>query len=104
MVFFATSHGKSPCVGIGGTVKRTAAKASLQRTTSDQILSVESMFAFCTSKMKNITFILITVETMDTLRPVQNKRFEVADMLPGTRSFHHLITWPTVDTAGYVAL
>ena len=28
--FFATSHGKSACDGIGGTVKRPAAKASLQ--------------------------------------------------------------------------
>ena len=28
--FYATSHGKSPCDGIGGTVKRLVAKASLQ--------------------------------------------------------------------------
>ena len=27
--FFATSHGKGPCDGIGGTVKRLATKASL---------------------------------------------------------------------------
>ena len=30
-VFFATSHGKSPCDRIDGTVKRTTARASLQR-------------------------------------------------------------------------
>ena len=29
---FATSHGKSPCDGIGGTVKRLIAGASLQTT------------------------------------------------------------------------
>ena len=29
--FFATSHGKEPCDGVGGTVKRLAARASLQR-------------------------------------------------------------------------
>ena len=29
--FFTTSHGKSACDGVGGTVKRLAAKASLQR-------------------------------------------------------------------------
>ena len=28
--FFATSHGKSPCDGIGGTVKRLTSQASLQ--------------------------------------------------------------------------
>ena len=29
---FATSHGKSPCDGIGGTVKSSLARASLQNT------------------------------------------------------------------------
>ena len=32
--FFATSHGKVPCDGLGGTIKRLAAKASLQRPTT----------------------------------------------------------------------
>ena len=30
--FFATSHGKSSCDGVGGSVKRLAAHASLQGT------------------------------------------------------------------------
>ena len=42
-IFFATSHGKSPCDAIGGTVKRITAKASLQRTIEKQILSVSDM-------------------------------------------------------------
>ena len=29
--FFATNHGKSPCDNIGGTLKKAAIKASLQR-------------------------------------------------------------------------
>ena len=37
MAFLATSHGKGPCDGIGGTVKRLATKASLQRTLDCQI-------------------------------------------------------------------
>jgi len=32
--FFATSHGKSPCDGISGTMKRLVARASLQAATS----------------------------------------------------------------------
>ena len=32
--FFATSHGKGPCDGVGGTIKRAAAHAS-QRPYSD---------------------------------------------------------------------
>ena len=35
--FFATSHGKSACDGIGGTIKRLTARASLQRPYSEQI-------------------------------------------------------------------
>ena len=34
--FSATSHGKGACDGLGGTVKRLAARASLQRPYSDQ--------------------------------------------------------------------
>ena len=38
---FATSHGKQPCDGIGGTVKRLTAKASLQRPINNQILDAQ---------------------------------------------------------------
>ena len=41
--FFANSHGKQPCDGIGGTVKRIVAKESLQKPTSKQILSTETV-------------------------------------------------------------
>ena len=37
--FFATSHGKGPCDGVGGTVKHEAAKASLQHSYHDQIMT-----------------------------------------------------------------
>jgi hypothetical protein len=33
--FFAASHGKSACDGVGGTLKMLAAKASLQRPNND---------------------------------------------------------------------
>ena len=49
-ICFATSHGKSPCDGIGGTVKRLTAKASLQRATEKHILTVGAMFGFCLKK------------------------------------------------------
>ena len=41
--FFATSHGKSACDGIGGTVKRLVTRASLQRPYNDQILTSDAM-------------------------------------------------------------
>ena len=49
------------------------------------------MYEFYRAKMKDITFVLIDVETMTDLRQVLNIRFEVADTVPGTRYFHHYI-------------
>ncbi len=40
--FFATSHGKGPCDGVGGTVKWLAARASLQRPDDDHIMNDSS--------------------------------------------------------------
>ena len=45
--FFATGHGKSTCDGIGGTVKRLTARASLQRPISLQIFPTKTIFEFC---------------------------------------------------------
>ena len=67
-VFFATSHGKSPCEGIGGTVKRITARASLQRPYSDQILDVSSMLDFCKTNIPAIEFIYISKERMEDVR------------------------------------
>lgn len=44
--FFATSHGKNACDGIGGTVKRAVAQASMQRLYTNQILTPLLMFDF----------------------------------------------------------
>ena len=44
-----TSHGKSACDGIGGTVKRPATKASLKRPAQNQILTPLDMFSYCES-------------------------------------------------------
>ena len=45
--FFATAHGKSPCDGIGGIVKRATAVESLKRTRINQIMTPEEMYKFC---------------------------------------------------------
>lgn len=39
--FFCTSHGKSPCDGLAGAMKRTLRLASLQRPYDKQILSLD---------------------------------------------------------------
>ena len=52
--FFATSHGKTACDGIGGTAKHLTLKASLQRPVSNQILNPRDMFSFCNENIIGI--------------------------------------------------
>ena len=49
--FFATSHGKGPSDGIGGTIKREATRASLMRPYKDQILTPDALFEFVRSDL-----------------------------------------------------
>lgn len=42
--YFPTAHGKGACDGVGGSVKRTAAKASLQLPPNKQILTAVSLY------------------------------------------------------------
>ena len=51
--FSATSHGKGACDGVGGTVKRLAARVSLQRPYDQQITKVYSSSAI--SKIERVT-------------------------------------------------
>ena len=86
--FFATSHAKLPCIGIGGTVKRLAATASLQSPTTGQILSAEAIFEYCLKSISGITFVYITAEEMKLTRKKLAHLFSTATTITGTRSFH----------------
>ena len=89
--FFATSHGKSPCDGIGGTVKQLVTKASLQRPISNQILTVDKMFEFCVEEIKGIDFLFLKNPENGNIRVNMEERYKRADTVPGTRSFHQFI-------------
>ncbi|GBN79207.1 hypothetical protein AVEN_75562-1 [Araneus ventricosus] len=64
--FFATSHGKTECDGIGGTVKRLARKQSLQQHLDRQITTTNELFEFCKVNIANITFQHISKEAVDS--------------------------------------
>ena len=93
-IFFATSHGKSPCDGLGGTAKRLTTRASLQRTIDNQITCAQEMFDFCVNEIKGISFYFIEKEEMAILRQENSflqKHFDPENLyyVPGTKSFHH---------------
>ena len=58
--FFATSHGKNACDGIGGTVKREASNASLRATTSGHILTPLQLFEWCSMHLTGLGFFYIS--------------------------------------------
>ena len=87
--FFATSHGKSPCDGLGGKVKRKIVPASLQRPITNQILTFNTVEEFCKENIVWITFFSIYKKDMLQVREVLDARYSLGDTVFGTRSCHH---------------
>jgi hypothetical protein len=86
--FFATSHGKGPCDGVGGTVKRLAARASLQRPYENQIMTPRQLFEFGQSDIKSVNFIYTTLEQHDEEGKLLHDRFAMSRTIPGTHGLH----------------
>ena len=86
--FFAASHGKGPCDGVGGTVKRLAARASLQRPYDKQILTPRELFDFACSEIPSVNFHYTTVEEHENESALLSKRFELTRTIAGTHRLH----------------
>lgn len=89
--FFATSHGKSACDGLGGTVKREALKASLQRPYGDHILNADSLLQFCIQKLGATISFFQLLSTDINIERDRLKYMQKPCTIPGTRSYHHFI-------------
>ena len=72
-------------------VKRITARANLQRSLENQILTVDDMLEFCITNINTIIFYKITKETVNSRRQQLKERFETGKTVPGTRSYHHYI-------------
>lgn len=89
--FFATSHGKSPCDGVGGTIKRCATLASLKRPLENQLTTPLDVYEWAKDTMPRITFIYSTNEEYENHTKFLKRRSDQAKQLPGSRSFHSFI-------------
>lgn len=90
--FFATSHGKGACDGVGGIIKRMVRKASLQRAYKDQITDAWQVYTylrdhgnFQKSGLKVEYFREKDYEEADEFL---KNRFAEAQTIPGTRKYH----------------
>lgn len=88
--FFATSHGKGPCDGIGGATKRLAAKASLQLS-QDPITTPNKLFDWAQKNIKNINFSFFTQDQHKGHNELLNTRYEKAKPIRGTLKMHSVV-------------
>jgi len=88
--FFATSHGKSPRDGIGSTVNRLTARASLQATVDHQITTPHDMFLWAEKNIDGIKFFYVTGDNVrDNEKQFDlDNRYLKVKTVAGTRSHH----------------
>lgn len=86
--FYATSHGKGPCDGIRGKVKRIATRASIQK---EYILTAKDFYEFTLTAFENITPIFCTNEEHLQNQTLLESRFSRAKTITGSRGFYCFI-------------
>lgn len=91
--FFATAHGKSPCDGIGGTLKREAARASLQRPSDRQITTPKELYNWANqpSILPNMAVEFSEEQFYHREKLNIEKRFENVKRIPHLQKIHYVI-------------
>lgn len=91
--FFATAHGKGPCDGLGGTVKRKVYHENLKQDTENQIKNAEEMFKFCVKTWKPTVIKFHLLTSNDILNAFNDVkiRFDKSRPIVGSRSFHSFV-------------
>ena len=83
-----TAHGKGACDGLGGTVKRLAARASLQRPYSDQIMTPRQLFDWATINISTVHFDYCSSDDYKAEHDFLERRFMKARTIPVTSHIH----------------
>lgn len=96
MALFSTSHGKGPCDGVGGALKRAAAKASLQRPLEKQIINATDLFEYAKSLPKiNVSF--SSKEEYGKEIEILESRFNKSIAIPGTKTLHAFLPFSKTE-------
>ena len=89
--FFATSHGKNACDGVGGNIKGLAAYANLQRPISNQILTPLQLFEFANAEIHGVGSFFISKDHVDQVVQFLQPRFSNSPKFKGTCKNHQFI-------------
>ena len=84
--FFATAHGKGPCDGVGGTLKRIVARVSLQRPYEKQIVTPRQFYRYAQEKIYPL-YTYSTIQKMNVKWEVKelSDRFDYRKAIAGTQ-------------------
>jgi hypothetical protein len=82
--FFATSHGKGPCDGVGGTIKRLAARYSLQH---HQILTPAQFYSWARDHLPSIHVQCVCNSEVEQTRHRLKFTFDSTRTVVGTRQY-----------------
>lgn len=85
------AHGKGACYGVGGTLKRSAARASLQRPYNKQIVTPKQLYEWAVLNIPSVSFKYSTIN--DYLIEEQNTadRFQQSLTIVGTQKLHSFV-------------
>ena len=86
--FFSTSHGKGACDGLGGTIKRLATIASLQRPYNEQIMTPKQLFLYATENISGINFLYSSNKEYTKEASDLEERFASGSTIKGTHKLH----------------
>lgn len=90
--FHASAHGKGPCDGAGGTLKRLARRASLQMIGNDRITSPSELYEWATkeSSLPNISVLYRDSHDYEKANKILEQRFEKCKTISGTHEIHFI--------------
>ena len=86
------------CDRVGGTIKKLAANASLQRPFSNQILTLKQLFDFAEANVDGITSFFMSSGEVVSNTEFLELRFATSNKFEGTRSHHQFI--PNASSLG----
>ena len=88
--FFATSHGKGPCDGIGGVIKRLATRHSKQlvRSGQDRLLNPLQLYNYAKENIQGVQVFYTPTEDVVRAAEFLAPRFNSAQRVPGCREQH----------------
>ncbi|KAK3910377.1 Leucine zipper transcription factor-like protein 1 [Frankliniella fusca] len=90
--YYATSHGKSACDGLGGSVKHKARLHSLRASEpGEQITTPEALYNFAKANMTGMDFVFVPSSAIQEHEKKMEIRFQTAINIDGIKSHHAIV-------------